>query len=79
MNGPQHYAEAEQWLDAAEGAFNADADRAATQMAAIGQVHAILAVAAAVVTNDRLEGMTVDQLAEWLPVLAGQTEAVRRG
>lgn len=76
MSGPQHFQQALDHLATAkEEALGTDEER---YHLGVAQVHAILAVAAAVATNDRLEGMSVDQLAEWLPVLAG-AEAVRRG
>jgi hypothetical protein len=47
MNGPQHYIEAERLLAAADDAFEQAAVRASTEMAALAQVHATLALSAA--------------------------------
>jgi hypothetical protein len=77
MNGPDHYRAAEElagprgeWYFANADDVPAILDRA--------KVHAILAVAAAVATNDRQEGMSVEQLAEWLGA-TGDMRAVRGG
>ncbi|NUS00398.1 MAG: hypothetical protein HOV67_34680 [Kribbellaceae bacterium] len=81
MTGAEHYREAERLIERQNvipSKFD-ETNPAAALMLAEATAHAILALAAAVVTNDRLEGVPVDQLAEWLPVLRGQTEAVRRG
>lgn len=75
MNGPDHFRKAEALLCEAEAVSHTVV---ATGLEQRATVHAILAVAAAVATNDRLEGMSVDQLAEWLSVL-GDVQAVRSG
>lgn len=69
MTGPEHYREAERLL---REPYANDATRADAT------VHAILAVAAAVALNDRMEGMSVEQLAEWLSA-TGELTAVNRG
>ncbi len=89
MNGPDHYSEAERLIGEGEAVVAEirevpnETRRDALGKQAMGiwaqaQVHAILAVAAAVATNDRLDGMPVDQLAEWLAA-TGDLQAVRRG
>jgi hypothetical protein len=76
VNGPQHFQQAlDHLVTAKEEALGTDEER---YHLGVATVHAILAVAAAVATNDRLEGMTVDQLAEWLTVLS-DGKAVSRG
>ncbi|NUR80756.1 MAG: hypothetical protein HOQ21_09970 [Dermatophilaceae bacterium] len=74
MKGPEHFVEAEDHLRIANEVLSLHEAKFHHDRAI---AHGILAVVAAVVTNDRFDGMTVEQLAEWLTVLNGQ--AVNRG
>jgi hypothetical protein len=47
VTGPEHYAESERLLVAADDAFERAAVRASAEMSALAQTHAILALAAA--------------------------------
>lgn len=70
MNGPDHYHEAEQYIDFAHEAHNQADDEAVTAMLGFAQVHATLALAAATAANIRRNGALPVDAQAWAPITA---------
>lgn len=73
MNGPDHYREAESLLASANDAFDHNAVSACSELTALAQAHATLALAAATAMNG-LDRMDEDDFREWDKVAGVQPD-----